>query len=164
MLFTWQKNLMGLHLWGHSLSHSHRELKWNSVGCQTKSLLAWDWLALPTPASTLHGNWVLAISLLFEKEYRCSKSPALYKIICSIRVQILGKSFVWTPKLCFSKIWKHLFELKLRFSSCLTIIVNFDNSKAISYIDLFSFVMKTYCLLQNGSRCIVCLFFDTSLR
>ena len=37
-----------------------------------------------------------------------NNSPALYRNICSTFVQILGDLSVWTAKLCFSEVRKHL--------------------------------------------------------
>ena len=57
-----------------------------------------------------------------------NNSPALYRNICSTCVQILGDVSVWTPKICFSEVGKHVLEFKSLFSptSFLTIKVNFD--------------------------------------
>ena len=40
-----------------------------------------------------------------------NNTPALYKNICSTCVQILGELYVWTPKLCFSEVRKHVVKL-----------------------------------------------------
>ena len=64
-----------------------------------------------------------------------NKSPALYRNICSARVQILGDVSVWSPKLCFSEVRKHVVKFKSLFSptSFFTIKVNFDKIQFEGY-------------------------------
>ena len=102
----------------------------------------------------------LAIFLLFKKGTATSifnNSPALYRFICSTCVQILGDLSVWTPKLCFSEVRKHIVKFKSWNSpaSFFTIRVNFDKIQCEDYCIYRpnSFLsLNTYCLLKNNSR------------
>ena len=64
-----------------------------------------------------------------------NNSPALYRDICSTCVHILGDLSVWTTKLYFSEVRKHVVQLKSLYSptSCLTIKVNFDKIQFEGY-------------------------------
>ena len=64
-----------------------------------------------------------------------NNSPAFYNNICSTYVQILGDLSVWTPKLCFSEVRKHVVKLKSWNSPALffTIKVNFDKIQFEDY-------------------------------
>ena len=59
--------------------------------------------------------------------------PALYRNICSTCV--LGDLSMWTPKLCFSEVRKHVVKLKSLYSptSFFTIKVNFDKIQFEDY-------------------------------
>ena len=106
MLFTLQKNLMRVHLWGTQF---------------------------------------LAIFLFLKKGTATSmfnNSPALYRNFCSRYVHILGDLSVWTPKLCFSEVRKHVVQLKSLYSptSFFTIKVNFDKIQ-----------FERYCIYRPNS-------------
>ena len=64
-----------------------------------------------------------------------NNSPVLYINICSTCVQILGDLSVWTPKLCFCEVRKHVNKLKSLNSptSFSTIKVNFDKNQFEDY-------------------------------
>ena len=66
----------------------------------------------------------------------------VYINICSTRVQILGDLSVWTPKLCFCEVRKHVNKLKSLNSptSFSTIKVNFDKIQ-----------FKDYCIYRPNS-------------
>ena len=87
----------------------------------------------------------LAIFLLLKKGTSTSmfnNSPALHRNICSTCVQILGDLSVWSPKLCFSEVRKHVVQLKSLYSptSFFTIKVNFDKIQ-----------LKGYCIYGTNS-------------
>ena len=94
-----------------------------------------------------------------------NNSPALYRNICSTCVHILGDLSVWTPKLCFSEVRKHVVNLKSLFSptSFLTAKANFDKIQ-----------FEGYCIYRPNSFYVVKIhivyfktvagFFDTVLR
>ena len=86
----------------------------------------------------LNGNTVFGNIFNFKKGTVTSmfnNSPALYRNICSTCVQILGDLSVWTPKLCFSEVRKHVVQLKSLYSptSFFTIKVNLDKIKYEGY-------------------------------
>ena len=64
-----------------------------------------------------------------------NNSPTLYINIFSTCVQILGDLSVWTTKLCFSEIRKHVVKVKSQNShaSFFTIKVNFDKIQFEDY-------------------------------
>ena len=108
------------------------------------------WLADDTNIPWQWGvHWMetqfLATFLLFKKGTASSmfkNSPALYRNICSTCVQILGDLSVWTLKLCFSEVRKHVVKLKSLYSptSFLTIKVNFDKIQ-----------LEDYCIYRPNS-------------
>ena len=75
-----------------------------------------------------------------------NNSPVLYINICSTRVQILGYLSVWTPKLCFCEVRKHVSKLKSLNSptSFSTIKVNFDKIQ-----------FKGYCIYRPNSFFVI---------
>ena len=64
-----------------------------------------------------------------------NNSPALYKNSCSTCVQIWGDLSMWTPKLCFSEVRKHLIQIKSLYypNSFFTIKVKFDKIQFEGY-------------------------------
>ena len=141
-LFTLQKNLTRVHLWGTFASHWRRVVRVGYCGLSIK-INAGIWLVGDTDTPWQWGvHWMetqfLAIFLLFKKGTATSifnNSPALYRAICSTRVQILGDLSVWTPKLCFSEVRKHIVKFKSKNSpaSFFTIRVNFDKIQFEDY-------------------------------
>ena len=118
-LFTLQKNLTRVHLWGTFASHWRRVARVGYCGLSIK-INAGIWLVGDTDTPWQWGvHWMeaqfLAIFLLFKKGTATSifnNSPALYRNICSTCVQILGDLSVWRPKLCFSEVRKHIVKFK----------------------------------------------------
>ena len=118
-LFTLQKNLTRVHLWGTFASHWRRVARVGYCGLSIK-INAGIWLVGDTDKPWQWGvHWMetqfLAIFLLFKKGTATSifnNSPALYRNICSIYVQILCDLSVWTPKLCSSEVRKHVVKFK----------------------------------------------------
>ena len=64
-----------------------------------------------------------------------NNSPALYIHICPTCAHILGDLSMWTPKLCFSEVRKHVAKLKSLYfpASFFTIKVNFDKIQFEDY-------------------------------
>ena len=91
-LFTLQKNLTRVHLWGTFASHWHRVARVGYCGLSIK-INAGIWLVGDTDTHWQWGvHWMetqfLAIFLLFKKGTATpifNNSPALYRNICSIR-------------------------------------------------------------------------------
>ena len=118
-LFTLQKYLTRVHLWGTFVSHWRRVARVGYCGLSIK-INAGIWLVGDTDTPWQRGvHWMethfLAIFLLFKKGTATSmfnNSPALYRTTCSTCVQLLGDLFVWTPKLCFSEVRKHIGKVK----------------------------------------------------
>ena len=117
-LFTLQKNLTRVHLWGTFASNWRRVAR---VGYCGLSIIinAGIWLVGDTDTPWQCVHWMetqfLAIFLLSKKgttTLMFNNSPGLYRNICSTCVQILGDLSVWTPKLCFSEVRKHVVKLK----------------------------------------------------
>ena len=73
-----------------------------------------------------------------------NNSPALYRNICSSCVQMLGDLSVWTQKLCFSEVRKHIVKLKSLYSptSFFTVKVNFDK---IQFEDYYIYPPNSFC-------------------
>ena len=73
-----------------------------------------------------------------------NNSPALYRNICSSCVQMLGDLSVWTQKLCFSEVRKHIVKLKSLYSptSFFTVKVNFDK---IQFEDYYIYPTNSFC-------------------
>ena len=118
-LFTLQKNLTRVHLWGTFASQWRRVARVGYCGLSIK-INAGIWLVGDTDTPWQWGvhqmeTQVLAIFLIFKKGTATSmfnNRPALYRNICSTCVQILGDLSVWTPKLCFSEVRKHVVKPK----------------------------------------------------
>ena len=86
----------------------------------------------------MEAQFLAIFSLFIKKETAPSmfnNNPALYRNICSTCVQILGDLSVWTPKLCFSEVRKHVVRLKSLYSITLflTMKVNFDKIQIQGY-------------------------------
>ena len=141
-LFTLQKNLTRVHLWGTFASHWRWVARVGYNGLSIK-INAGMWLVGDTDTPWQWSvHWMetqfLAIFLLFKKGTATSmfnNSPALYRNVCSTCVQSLGDLSLWTPKLCFSEVRKHVIKLKLENypSSFFTIKVNFDKIQFEDY-------------------------------
>ena len=118
-LFTLQKNLTRVHLWGTFASHWRQVARVGRCGLSIK-MNAGIWLVGDTDTPWQWGvHWMetqfLAIFLLSKKGTATSmfnNSPALYKNICSTCLQFLDDLSVWTPKLCLSEVKKHVVKLK----------------------------------------------------
>ena len=118
-LFTLQKNLKRVHLWGTFASHWRRVARVGYCGLSIK-MNAGIWLVSNTDTPWQWGvHWMetqfLAIFLLFKKGTATSifnNSPALYRNICCTCVQILGDLSMWTPKLSFSEVRKHIVKFE----------------------------------------------------
>ena len=118
-LYTLQKNLTRVHLWGTFARHWRQVTRVGHCGLSIK-INAGIWLVGDTDTPWQWGvNWMetqfFAIFLLSKKGIATSifnNSPALYKNICSTCVQIFGELSVWTPKLCFSEVRKYVVKVK----------------------------------------------------
>ena len=157
-LFILQKNLTRVHLWGTFASHWRRIARVGYCGLSIK-INAGIWLVGDTDTLWQWGvHWMetkfLAIFLLFEKGTATSisnNSPALYRHICSTCVQILGDLSVWTPKLCFSEVRKHIAKFRSKNSpaSFFTRRVNFDKIQ-----------FEDYCIYRpNSFLSLKCILF-----
>ena len=76
-----------------------------------------------------------------------NNSPVLNINICSTRVQILGDLSVWTPKLCFCEVRKHVNKLKSLNTptSFSTIKFNFDK---IQFKDYWIYLPNSFLWLK----------------
>ena len=129
-------------------------------------LIGWRYRHTLAMRCTLNENTVFGNIFTLKKGTAISvfnNSPALYGNICSTCVQILGELSVWTPKLCFSEVRKHVVKLKSLYSptSFLTIKVNFDKIQFEDYcIYRPFFVIKIHIVYFKT----VPGLFDTPLR
>ena len=144
MLFTLQKNLMMVHLWG---TFAKPLAPRGSSGIllavnqnKYRHLIGRRCRRTRAMRCTLNGNTVFGNIFTFLKKKGTAtsmfnNSPVLYRNICSTCVQNLGYLSVWTPKLCISEVRKHVVQLKLLYSptSFLTIKVNFDKIRFEGY-------------------------------
>ena len=148
-MFTLQNNLTGVHLWGTFAKplapRSPSGIMWAVNQNKWRHLNGRRYRPTLAMRCTLNGNTVFGNLFTFKKGTATSmfnNSPVLYINICSTRVQILGDLSVWTPKLCFCEVRKHVNKLKSLNSptSFSTIKVNFDKIQ-----------FKDYCIYRPNS-------------
>ena len=149
MLFTLQKNLMRVHLWGTFdkplVPKGSSGIMWAVNQNKYRPLIGQRHRPTLAMRCTLNGNTVFGNIFTLKKGTMTSmlnNSPALYRNICSTCVQILDDVSVWTPKLCFSEVRKHVVKFKSLFSP-----TSFLNIKA--YFDKIQF--EGYCTYRPNS-------------
>ena len=157
-LFTLQNNLMRVHLWGTFSKplapKGSSGIMWAVNQNKYVHLIGQWYRRTLAMRYTLH---VFGNIFTFKKRNPAlmfKNSPALYRNICSTCVQIWGDLSVWTSKLCFTEVRKHVFKLKFLCSptSFFNINVNFDKIQFEGFYCIYrpnSFLWLKYILFTS---------------
>ena len=146
MLFTLQKNLMGVRLWGTFAKplapRGSSGIMWAVNQNKCRPLIGRRYQSTLAMRCALNENTVFGNIFTLKKGTSTSMfndSPDLYRNICSTCLHILGDSSVWTPKLCFSEVRNHVVQLKSLYSPTsfhnIRSTLSRFNFKAIAYSD-----------------------------